>query len=161
MSGFGPRGVLFVAVVAATLMGCGSSQQGGPGAQGGSDSDAAEPTPTYDAGGSFSSGDSGTTYPSDGGGIWSTDGGLAPWGDAAPPPSDDGGFQFPGDGGFQFPGDGGFSLPGDGGAALCNPLDPKYAGEFAKALSSGGLPTPCNACTAGECCYQLLGCVPL
>jgi hypothetical protein len=158
MSAFGPKGLVFVAILAATLTECASTQSG-PGAQGACEDNSCgdgtpetgAPAPTYDAGGSFSSGDSGTTYWADGGGTWSTDGGLGPWGDAASPSSD---------GGFPLPWDGGFQLPGDGGAAVCNPLDPKYASEFAQALASG-LPTPCSACVAGECCYSLLGCVPL
>jgi hypothetical protein len=106
--------------------------------------------------------------PEAGGPVPSFDSGSAPSADAAYPTSfGEGGSSTPtGDGG-QATSDGGqptseagFPIPGtDGGVALCNPLDPKYSQEYLQA-SLSGLPTPCDSCTAGECCYDLLGCVP-
>lgn len=118
--------------------GCGEAPEGGGSLTSGSDASAST---GYDAGlpsfpdsGLYSGGDAGVVSPSDG--------------------------ALPGEGGFTFPGlDGGFpSL--DGGTPACNPLDPKYSGEYLKAIS-GGLPTPCTSCTTGECCYALLACVAL
>jgi hypothetical protein len=122
------------------------------------------------AGGNAPSSDS-QGVPEAGGPIPSFDSGSSSFGDASYPTSfGDGGSSTPtgngGDGG-QSPSDGGqtlseggFPIPGtDGGVALCNPLDPKYSQEYLQA-SLSGLPTPCNSCTAGECCYDLLGCVP-
>jgi hypothetical protein len=83
------------------------------------------------------------------------------FGDAGPPPAAGDGGKPPTSDGGQFVSDGGFPLPGpDGGVVMCNALDPKYYQEFLQA-SLSGLPTPCNSCTAGECCYELLACVPL
>jgi hypothetical protein len=97
---------------------------------------------------------------SDSGSPYADAGYPQPFGDAEPlPTSGDGGQPSSSDGGHVFS-DGGFPLPsGDGGVVMCNPLDPKYSQEFLQA-SLSGLPTPCNACTVNECCYELLGCVP-
>jgi hypothetical protein len=129
---FGSLGVAFVVVALAVMAGC---WQGGP-----------APGP----GGEIQSGD-------DGGDSSSDD-------DAASAPSfADGGRSLRSDGGqpdAARTADGGSPPPAaDGGLRLCNPLDPKYATEFLQAAASG-LPTPCDSCTGGECCYDLLGCVP-
>jgi hypothetical protein len=94
----------------------------------------------------------------------------APWGDDGgalpPPPSLDAGFPGFDAGVPPFPGFSDASVPGwppsfgaDAGyPAVCDPLDPKYYGEYLQAFSTFQV-TPCFACTAGQCCYDGLACV--
>ena len=78
--------------------------------------------------------------------------------DANLPPLPDGGFAFPDvnlpplpDAGFpQF----------DAGAGECNPLDPKYADEFAQQAASGQTTACGSGCATNECCFFHFSCVP-
>jgi hypothetical protein len=76
---------------------------------------------------------------------------IPPFPDVALPPLPDAGFPS-----LPLP-DGSFAF--DAGAGNCDPLDPKYANEYAQQLQSGQT-TPCGSCSATECCFVQLACVP-
>ena len=153
MTAFRALSVLVVAGASALATGCSSGSVAQPespsqGGQGASDDGGS--SASFGGGSTAPTSEAGTFGPYDAGSMGPFEGG-APVDDDAGSWSDDGG--WPG-----LPADGG-SLSLDGGVAMCNPLDPKYAQEYLKEATSG-LPTPCTACTASECCYSLIACVP-